>query len=183
MLWVKAFHIITIITWFAGLFYLPRLFVYHADAVDPISVDRFKQMERRLYFGITWPSGLLTTGLGLWLLMDYMPFFLNAAWMQLKGALVIGVWIYHCFCGYFLRQFQRDSNTHSSRFYRFFNEFPTVLLITIVLLVVVKPNYSISIISKSSLLAPQSGQNQFSGTFSQSVPASMPSSGQPSASL
>jgi putative membrane protein len=139
MLWIKAWHIIAMVAWFAGLFYLPRLFVYHADAVDEISVQRFKLMEYRLYYAITWPAGLLTTSLGIGLLWIYMPYTLNMPWMHAKLGLVILVWGYHLLCGHYLRRFSLDKNQHSNRFYRVFNELPTLLLISIVLLVVVKP--------------------------------------------
>jgi putative membrane protein len=139
MLILKALHIISMVAWFAGLFYLPRLFVYHADAQDKISIDRFKIMERRLYYGITWPAAILTTILGL-LLITYNPdYYLKAAWMHAKLTLVVLVWAYHLGCGHFLRQFTVDRNKRRARFYRIFNEVPTVLLIVIVLLVVVKP--------------------------------------------
>ena len=77
MLWVKAFHVIAMVAWFAGLFYLPRLFVYHTDAADKISLERFKVMERRLYYGITWPAALITTVLGIWLLSFMLPYYQN----------------------------------------------------------------------------------------------------------
>ncbi|STX29119.1 transmembrane protein [Legionella beliardensis] len=139
MLVVKAFHIIAMVAWFAGLFYLPRLFVYHAAAKDKISDDRFKIMERRLYYGITWPAALLTTGLGIWLLTFNPSYYLKAPWMHAKLTLVIIVWLYHLGCGYFLKCFARDSNCRAVLFFRIFNEIPTVLLTGIVLLVVVKP--------------------------------------------
>ncbi len=139
MLWIKAFHIIAMVAWFAGLFYLPRLFVYHVEAEDAVSLARFKVMERRLYYGITWPAGLLTTGLGVWLMVGYMPYALHEEWMHAKLGLVLVVWLYHLSCGSFLQHFRRDQNKHSSRFYRGFNEFPTLLLIAIVILIVVKP--------------------------------------------
>lgn len=139
MLWVKAFHIIAVVAWFAGLFYLPRLFVYHADTHDKISIDRFKIMERRLYYGITWPAGLLTTCLGI-ILIAYNPsYYLKAGWLHAKLALVLLLWSYHLLCGHYLKSFAKDSNPKSSRFYRLFNELPTLLLISIVLLVVIKP--------------------------------------------
>ena len=139
MLVVKAFHIIALVAWFAGLFYLPRLFVYHAQALDIISIARFKVMERRLYYGITWPAALLTTVLGL-VLISYSPaYYLKAGWMHAKFFLVILLWIYHLSCGHLGRKFARDENKHSSVFYRLFNEIPTVLLIAIVMLAVVKP--------------------------------------------
>ncbi len=139
MLWVKAFHIIAMVTWFAGLFYLPRLFVYHADTHDHLSLERFKIMESRLYYGITWPGGILTTVLGIWLLLEYMPYFLRMPWLHTKLLLVFFIWIYHLTCGFFLKRFREGKNAHTSRYYRFFNELPTVLLLAIVILVVVKP--------------------------------------------
>jgi len=139
MLVVKAFHIMAIVAWFAGLFYLPRLFVYHAQAQDEISIVRFKVMERRLYYGITWPAALLTTVLGL-ILISYNPaYYLKAGWMHAKFFLVMLLWVYHLSCGHLARKFARDENKHSSSFYRIFNEIPTLLLIAIVLLAVVKP--------------------------------------------
>ena len=139
MLYVKAFHIITMVAWFAGLFYLPRLFVYHADAHDPISVDRFKIMEKRLYFGITWPAGILTTLLGLWLFSYNFSYYLNAGWMHAKLSLVVVLWMYHFSCGYYLKNFAQNINQKSARFFRIFNELPTLMLIGIIVLVVVKP--------------------------------------------
>lgn len=139
MLIIKALHIISMVAWFAGLFYLPRLFVYHAGAEDSISIDRFKIMERRLYYGITWPAAIVTTGLGI-LLITYQPdYYLKAGWMHAKFTLVLLVWFYHLGCGYFLSCFAQDRNTRGSGFYRLFNEIPTLLLISIVLLAVVKP--------------------------------------------
>jgi len=139
MLWLKACHLIAMVAWFAGLFYLPRLFVYHAEADDAISIERFKIMERRLYYGITWPAALLTTGLGLWLMMVYLPYDIYQHWMQAKLALVVLLWGYHIHCGIYLKQFKHDNNLHGSRFYRIFNELPTLLLVAIVILVVVRP--------------------------------------------
>ena len=139
MLWIKAFHLIAMVAWFAGLFYLPRLFVYHADVHDAVSDARFIIMERRLYYAIMWPSGVLTTALGLWLMLDYMPYTLKQGWMHVKLSLVCGLWLYHLFCGFCMKQYQRRSNVFSSRFYRVFNEVPTVFLVVIVFLVVLKP--------------------------------------------
>lgn len=139
MLWFKAFHIIALVAWFAGLFYLPRLFVYHADANDLISVNRFKIMERRLYYAITWPSAVITTTLGLFLLSYNLDYYLHSAWMHAKLSLVLLLWVYHLYCGFFLKQFAADNNTRSTRFYRIYNELPTLLLMGIVILVVVKP--------------------------------------------
>lgn len=139
MLWIKAFHIIAMTAWFAGLFYLPRLFVYHAEAKDKLSIERFKMMERRLYFGIMWPAALFTTLLGF-TLITYLPgYYLHAAWLHVKLVFVGLLWIYHAGCGYYLKQFQCDKNIRSSKFYRIVNEVPTIFLIAIVLLAVVKP--------------------------------------------
>ena len=139
MLYVKAFHIISMVAWFAGLFYLPRLFVYHADASDAVGIARFKIMERRLYYGITWPASILTTIFGAWLLSYNSHYYLTAAWMHAKLGLVILVWAYQLMCGHFLRAFNNDKNIRSSYFYRVFNEVPTLFLLSIVLLVVLKP--------------------------------------------
>ncbi|MCL9685013.1 protoporphyrinogen oxidase HemJ [Legionella maioricensis] len=139
MLFVKSFHIIALVAWFAGLFYLPRLFVYHADTKDTISVERFKVMERRLYYGITWPAAVATTLFGIWLICYNPAYYLKAPWMHAKLSLVLLVWVYHLSCGHYLKLFSSDKNVKSTRFFRFFNEMPTLLLVGIVLLVVVKP--------------------------------------------
>lgn len=141
MLWVKAFHIIFMVTWFAGLFYLPRLFVYHAqcDLADSTSIERFKIMERRLYYGITMPGGILTTLFGLWLLSYSFSAYMQAGWMHAKLGLVLLLWLYHFYCGHLVKIFKMDQNTRSHVFYRWFNEFPTVILLAVVILVVVKP--------------------------------------------
>ena len=139
MLIIKALHVISMVAWFAGLFYLPRLFVYHAPAHDNISIARFKIMERRLYYGITWPAALLTTGLGIGLITYNPDYYLRAGWMHTKFMLVIFLWVYHLLCGRFLRKFACDTNNKSEFFYRVFNEIPTILLISIVLLAVAKP--------------------------------------------
>lgn len=139
MLLIKAFHIIALVAWFAGLFYLPRLFVYHADAVDTVSIERFKVMERRLYYGITWPAALLTTILGLWLLSYNPGYYLKAGWMHAKLGLVFVLWIYHLFCGHYVRQFAKGRLVRTALFFRVFNEIPTLLLVGIVVLVVVRP--------------------------------------------
>ncbi|KTD08200.1 putative membrane protein [Legionella jamestowniensis DSM 19215] len=139
MLTIKAFHIIAMVAWFAGLFYLPRLFVYHAQATDTISIERFKVMERRLYYGITWPAAIITTILGLTLILFNPSYYLKAGWMHAKLGLVALLWVYHLTCGHFRRLFAREKNTNSSKFYRVFNELPTLFLMAIVLLVVLKP--------------------------------------------
>ncbi|WP_031565848.1 protoporphyrinogen oxidase HemJ [Legionella wadsworthii] len=139
MLYVKSFHIIALVAWFAGLFYLPRLFVYHADTHDEISISRFKIMERKLYYAITWPAAILTTLLGIWLFSYNPSYYIKAGWMHAKLALVIVLWIYHLLCGHYLKIFAQDKNQNNDRFFRFYNEIPTLLLIGIVILVVVKP--------------------------------------------
>ncbi len=127
------------VAWFAGLFYLPRLFVYHADTHDETSLNRFKIMEKRLYYGITWPAAIGTTLLGLWLLSYNPSYYLKAGWMHAKLSLVVILWIYHVLCGHYLKAFAQDKNQKSTRFFRIYNELPTLLLIGIVILIVVKP--------------------------------------------
>ena len=139
MLWIKAFHIIFMVTWFAGLFYLPRLFVYHAQCTDNISDERFKVMERKLFYAIMTPGAVLTTLFGVWLLMLNLPGYMQMGWMHAKLSLVVILWIYHFFCGYYCKVFKHNQNKHSHVFYRWFNEFPTLILIAIVILVVVQP--------------------------------------------
>lgn len=136
MLWLKAFHIIFVVTWFAGLFYLPRLFVYHAMADDPAGIARFKIMERKLFYGIMTPGGALTVVSGLWLWLGYG---FAGGWLHTKAALVAVLVIYHVYCGKLMLDFKHDRNRHSHVFYRWLNEFPTILLVAIILLVVVKP--------------------------------------------
>nr|WP_277396009.1 protoporphyrinogen oxidase HemJ [Legionella anisa] len=138
-MYIKAFHIIAMVAWFAGLFYLPRLFVYHADTHDETSLNRFKIMEKRLYYGITWPAAIGTTLLGLWLLSYNPSYYLKAGWMHAKLSLVVILWIYHVLCGHYLKAFAQDKNQKSTRFFRIYNELPTLLLIGIVILIVVKP--------------------------------------------
>ncbi|GGJ09585.1 protoporphyrinogen oxidase HemJ [Halopseudomonas pertucinogena] len=137
-LWIKAFHIMAVVTWFAGLFYLPRLFVYHAMSEDQPSRDRFKIMERKLYRGIMLPSMVATLGLGVWLL-TLQPAWMQQGWMHAKLTLVALLVIYHFICGAQLRRFANDSNTRSHVFYRWFNEAPVLGLVGVVLLVVLKP--------------------------------------------
>ena len=140
MLWIKAIHVISVITWFAALFYLPRLFVYHAMSDDDTSIERFKVMERKLYRGIMMPSFIITTLMGWWMLQDYAwEVYSNKYWLQLKLLLVGLLIIYHFYCGYLVGVFAEDKNIRSHTFYRWFNEIPVVLLISIIILVVVKP--------------------------------------------
>lgn len=139
MLWIKAFHLIFVITWFAGLFYLPRLFVYHAMTQDAISLERFKIMERKLYWGIMTPSGVLATGFGLWLFYFNYSAYLHLSWMHAKLILVLFLWIYHLLCNHYRKQFKNNMNQYSHVFYRWFNEVPVVILVGVVFLVVLKP--------------------------------------------
>jgi putative membrane protein len=137
MLLVKALHIVFMVTWFAGLFYLPRLFVYHAQAEDAISIERFKVMERKLFWGIATPGAVLTLVFGLWL---WLGWFQGAGlWLHAKLGLVAVLVGYHAWCGKLMMDFRRGRNRHGHVWYRWFNEFPVVLLIAIVLLVVFKP--------------------------------------------
>jgi putative membrane protein len=136
MLWVKAFHVVFMVTWFAGLFYLPRLFVYHAMAEDRPGIERFKLMERRLYYGIMTPGAVLTVAFGLWLWLGYG---LTGGWLHAKLVLVAALIGYHLWCGKLLADFRADRNRRSHVWYRWFNEVPTVLLIAVVILAVVKP--------------------------------------------
>jgi putative membrane protein len=142
MLLVKAFHIIAVICWFAALFYLPRLFVYHCQALaenDLKGSERFKIMERKLYRGIMTPSMLIALALGLWMLIDrWDPYFESAPWMHIKLTLVVLLLAYHHVCGRFLKQFSQDKNTHTERFYRVFNEAPVLILVAVIILVTLK---------------------------------------------
>ncbi len=140
MLWIKALHVIFMTTWFAGLFYLPRLFVYHATATDKPSIERFKIMERKLFFGIMTPGGVLTTVFGLWMVFAYAwEANRHMKWLHVKLTLVILLIAYHVWCFFLMRDFKYDRNKHSHRWYRVFNELPTVLLFAIVVLVLVRP--------------------------------------------
>ncbi len=136
MLWLKALHIIFVVAWFAGLFYLPRLFVYHAQSADAVSNERFKVMERKLYRGIMTPAMVLVvaSGLGLWL-----GFGIHGGWLHAKLVLVALLVAYHFWLARLMRDFARDANRRSHVYYRWVNELPTLLLAAIVVLVVVKP--------------------------------------------
>jgi putative membrane protein len=137
MLLVKSLHIVFMVTWFAGIFYLPRLFVYHAQAGDGVSIERFKVMERKLFWGIATPGALLTIVFGLWL---WRGWFQDAGgWLHAKLALVAVLAAYHVWCARLMLDFKHERNVRSHVWYRWFNEIPTVLLLAIVLLVVFKP--------------------------------------------
>ncbi|OGT78766.1 MAG: TIGR00701 family protein [Gammaproteobacteria bacterium RIFCSPLOWO2_02_FULL_52_10] len=140
MLWVKSLHIIFMVTWFAGLFYLPRLYVYHAMSGDQVSRDRFKVMERKLYFGITTPGGILTIIFGLWTMFYMGPdTYAGQSWLTLKLILVSVLVLYHIYCGKLLSDFKHDRNRHSHIWYRWFNEVPVIFLIGIIMLAVIRP--------------------------------------------
>ena len=135
MLLYKTLHIIFMVTWFAGLFYLPRLFVYHAQSEDQISKDRFIIMERKLFWGIMTPGAVLTILFGV-LLIEYHGM---SYWLKMKILLVFLLAIYHVWCGILLEKFKADSNPHGHVWYRIFNEVPVIFLVLIVALVVYKP--------------------------------------------
>jgi putative membrane protein len=137
MLWLKSLHIVFMVSWYAGLFYLPRLFVYHAMATDAIGIERFKVMERKLYYGIMAPSAVLTIVFGLWLWLGYG---ITGGWLYAKLALVAILVAHHLWLGKLMRDFSEDRNRHGDAFYRWINEIPALpVLVAIVLLVVFKP--------------------------------------------
>jgi len=135
MLWLKAFHIIFVVSWFAGLFYLPRIFVNHAMASEPAEIERLKLMEHKLYRFMA-PLAVLALALGLWLWLGYG---FSGGWMHAKLALVVLLIGYHLYCGHLVKVFAADRNTRSDKFYRVFNELPVLILMAVTILVVVKP--------------------------------------------
>ena len=139
MLWIKAFHIIFVVCWFSGLFYLPRLFVYHAMSEDQVSKDRFVIMERKLFWGITTPAAILAIIFGTWILAANSSYFLAWWWMQVKLGLVALTVIYHFYCWYFMKGLKHGNNLRTHIFFRVFNELPVFMLVSIVILIVVKP--------------------------------------------
>jgi putative membrane protein len=139
-LWIKAFHIVFVVTWFAGLFYLPRLYVYHAMCEDEISNARFKVMERKLYYGIMMPSVVLTIALGAWLIvLNGVDWLAHSSWLHAKLAIVVLLVAYHFYIGHLRKVFADDRNTHGHVFYRWLNEAPVLALVAVVLLAVLKP--------------------------------------------
>jgi len=136
MLWIKALHVVFMVTWFAGLFYLPRLFVYHAMTEDSAGSERFKIMERKLYYGIMAPGALFTIVFGLWLWLGYG---FAGAWLHAKLAVVVAIVVYHLYCGKLLADFKHDRNAKSHVWHRWFNEVPVIFLFAAVILAVVKP--------------------------------------------
>jgi putative membrane protein len=137
MLWLKALHVIFVITWFAGLFYLPRLYVYHAQASDSISTQRFEIMERRL-FAIMSIGAAASIFFGALMLIE-SPAYLQMMWLKVKLLFVALVVAYHAYCYKLMRDFAAQRNMRSAKWFRAFNELPSVLLIVIVILAVVKP--------------------------------------------
>jgi putative membrane protein len=138
ILWLKALHVFFMVAWMAGLFYLPRLFVYHAQTDNQAVREQFKIMERRLWFFVT-PFALLTLILGAALIYQYGgPWFVAAKWLHIKLLLVSLLYGYHFYLYYLLKAFARDENSHKSRFYRFLNEAPVLVLLAIICLAVVK---------------------------------------------
>lgn len=139
MLWIKALHIIFVITWMAAIFYLPRLFVYHVQALnegDTRGSERFKTMERKLFNGIMTPGAVLSIVFGLWLWLGYG---ISGGWLHAKLTLVVLLVAYHALCWKHLRAFRDDRNTRSERYFRIINELPVFLLFGIVIFVVIKP--------------------------------------------
>jgi len=135
MLWIKSLHIIFVVSWFAGLFYLPRLFVNHAMVTDRATQEQLKLMERKLYRFMT-PLGVLALVFGFWLWFGYG---FSGGWLHAKTALVMLLVVYHLYCGWLVRQFAADSNRYSHVFYRWFNEIPVLILFAVILLAVLKP--------------------------------------------
>ncbi|MBF0263634.1 MAG: CopD family protein [Gammaproteobacteria bacterium] len=140
MLWLKALHLIFLISWFAGLFYLPRLFVYHAMSDDQISHDRFLIMERKLLNGIMLPAAILTLFSGLWMLFDYAwTAYESTWWLSIKLILVSTLFVYHYQCRRFYLKFLDNNNQQSHVFFRWFNEYPVLVLIAVIILITIKP--------------------------------------------
>jgi len=137
ILWLKAFHVVFVVTWFAGLFYLPRLFVYHVAATDQVSLDRFVVMERRLY-GMMSLGAALAIGFGVAMLIT-QPAYLTFGWLRTKLVFVALLIAYHHYCRVLMRRLAEGRNTKSEKWFRVFNEAPALVLIAIVILAVVKP--------------------------------------------
>lgn len=139
-MWLKALHLIFMVTWFAGLFYLPRLFVYHALSQDTVGIERFKVMERKLFFGIMTPSMVLTLLFGFLMIFEYAwEAYSNNGWLHVKLLLVALLVVYHFYCGKIVLDFKRNLNIRSHVFYRWFNEVPVLFLVAIIILASLKP--------------------------------------------
>jgi len=139
VLWIKAFHLMAMVTWFAGIFYLPRLFVYHAMTEDEPGRERFRTMERKLYRGIMNPSMIATLIFGTWLIALNPEYYLQQGWLHIKLLLIAVLVAYHLWCGHFVRLFRDDRNTRGHIFFRWINEAPVLLLVAIILLAVLRP--------------------------------------------
>lgn len=143
LLEIKALHIIFVVTWFAGLFYIVRLFVYQAEVKDKPENERavlepqLKVMAKRLWYGITWPSMILAITFGVWMIVDY-PTFLKLPWMHVKLSFVVALIIYHHMCHAFFKKLQKGTDTRSGNFYRIWNELATLFLVAIVFIVIMK---------------------------------------------
>lgn len=137
-LWIKAVHVIFMVTWFAGLFYLPRLYVYHAQPGNQASYELFKIMERRL-FAIMTIGAVITAVLGLWMILLNSSFLMSQGWFHAKLFFVLALVAYHVWCWKLMRDFRDDNNQHSEKWYRWFNEAPAISLIVVVILVILKP--------------------------------------------
>lgn len=144
MLWIKAFHLIFMVTWFAGLFYLPRLFVYHTEIApaEGVHYQRFCTMEKKLFWIIMTPGALLTIFFGLWLVKSLgSAYVAQNHWLHLKLTFVFLLLIFHGYLGKCVSNFKNTRNTHSARFYRLLNEFPSLILFVVILLAVLKPSF------------------------------------------
>lgn len=138
-MWLKAWHLVFMVTWFAGMFYLPRLFVYHAMTDDDAGNERFKIMERKLYY-FTLPWMILTLFFGFWMLYDYAwQAYSKSLWLHIKLMLIALLVAYQFYCGKLMRDFAADVNQHSDKWYRWFNEGPVLILVAVVLLASLKP--------------------------------------------
>ena len=138
-LWWTAWHVISMVAWFSALFYLPRLFVYHAMSEDQLGQQRFCVMEHKLYYYIGWPAAVLTTFFGIGLVYQLGSSAWHMLWLPIKLALVLVLWLYHLSAGYFIKRIKHHPHDFSHVFFRWYNEVPTILLVCIVILVVVKP--------------------------------------------
>ena len=137
MLWIKSFHIIFLVSWYAGLFYLPRLYVHHAMSEDSATRQRLEIMERKLFWFIT-PWAVLTIVFGVWLWV-LQGWGFHALWLNVKVLLVLPLVGFHVWCGRIMLQFRGNPNPHGHVWFRWFNEFPLLILVAAVLLVVLKP--------------------------------------------
>ncbi|MEH6515040.1 MAG: CopD family protein [Halioglobus sp.] len=139
MLWLKAFHLIFVVCWFAGIFYLPRILVYYAASENPQTRQQLAVMARKLYRFVT-PFMLLAIGFGLAMLATNIDYYLSAPWLWIKLVMVAILVAYHVQCGRYVRAINEDKNSHSHVYYRFFNEVPVIFLFAIILLAVLKPS-------------------------------------------